>query len=148
MGRAPAPAMSTEQARTRSAATAIMALGASPVAIRSHVVKQGTADTGRPKEPIIGLQPPYPCCVTGYWHKKNIEKIWLPELEVLDQKMVPAPHPDLAPYWGDVDDRSNIYLFDRPTPNYVPIKLPGLVKFTDVLMVSFYLINCTIFFIK
>ena len=148
MGRGRAPAMSTEQARTRSAATAIMALGSSPVATRCVVAKKGTSDTGRPKETIICLQPPYPPRVTGYWHKKNVETRSTPELEGLDQTTVPAPHPDLAPYWGNVDDRSNIYLFDRPTPNYVPIKLPGLVKFTDCLMVSSYLINCMIYFIK
>ena len=143
MGRA--PAMSTEQARTRSAATAIMALGASPVGTRSHVAKKATAS--RPKEPIMSLPQPYPCRVTGYWGKKKIEKRSTPQLEELDQTTVP-PHPDLAPYWGNVDDPTNIYLFDRPAPKYVPIKLPNSVKFTDTIMVSFYLMKCIVYFIK
>ena len=147
MGRAPAPAMSTEQARTRSAATAIMALGSSPVGTRSHVAaKKATAR--RPMEPIMSLPQPYPCRVTGYWGKKKIEKRSTPQLEVLDQTTVPVPHADLAPYWGNVDDPTTIYLFDRPAPKYVPIKLPNSVKFTDTIMVSFYLMKCIVYFIK
>ena len=145
MARTPAPAMSTEQARTRSAATAIMALG-SPAGTRSHVAAK-KAKARRPMEPIMSLPHPFPCRVTGYWGKNKIEKRSTPLVEVLDQTM-PVPHPDLAPYWGNVDDPSSIYLFDRPAAKYAPIKLPKSVEFTDTIMVSFYLMKCIVYFIK
>ena len=148
MAKIPASQMNTEQAMTRSAATAIVALGSSPVTIRSVAAAKSKKDEGRSKETIRSLPMPISALINRYWHQQSVEKKWLPDVEKLDQTKVPALHPELAPYWGNVDDVSSIYLFDRPTPNYVPIKFPGSVQFTDVLMVSSYLINCMLYLIK
>ena len=143
---------------TRSAAAdANVALSSSSVATRSvaAVKKKPTKEDHMTTEFIPCLPKPAPR-VDGFWASQPVEKRWIPELQKLDQTAVKSPHPELAPYWGDVDDISSVYLFDRPSTNYVPIKLPGDVRFTDTQNVSSlfnkmyvpYLIKYMIFFIK
>ena len=140
--------MNIEQAMSRSATTAIVALQSSLVATRSVATTKSKKDEGHPKEMIRALPKSIPVDTNGYQHQRSVEKRWVPDVKKVDQTKVPALHPELASYLGNVDDVSSIYLFDRPTPNYAPIKLPGDVRFTDTQLVSSYLINCMLYFIR
>ena len=45
----------------------------------------------------------------------------------------------LQPYWGDVEDTSNVLLFNEPTVDYQPIMYDAkTVKFSDNQLVSHY----------
>ena len=132
-------------AKTRSAAADTNADQTSPVATRSAVAaKAKTAAISPPYEYLPPL-PKIPGRPYGFWNIRTLKppvggKTLQSDHEVIDQTIV-AVDPGLLPYWGNVDDKSSIHLFDRPMANYILIKLPGDGQFKDTQEVCYYLIN-------
>ena len=143
--RSPPAKISKSAAKTRSAVA--VAEQTYPIATRSTVSTK--AKTQLPPRHDYLSRPPFrPPRPSGFWDIKPLEKGKAEsDHEVIDQTNM-VPDPDLAPYWGNVDDESSIHLFDRPMANYLPIKLPGDVWFKDTQEICYYLINFMHYYIK
>ena len=137
--------MSKAAAKTRFAAA--VANQTSPVATRSAAAAKAKTRLPPPHEYLPPLPEipgrPSGCYTIEPWKVGKLQS----DHDVIDQINV-VVDPGLLPYWGNVNNESSIHLFDRPMPNYVPIKVPGKSLFKDTLEVCYYLINFMHYYIK
>ena len=138
------------------AATALVASAPSPVATRSGVCTSNRVAAARRKGKALATEwiprvPPTRSRPVGRWIPKKVRRQSVPDTEDTEEQEkldFPQPHHALRAYWGDIDKPRGIYLFDHPSPEYVPIVLPHGTTFEDNEDVSFYLMNYVLCFIK
>ena len=133
--------MSKAAAMTRSAAAVSVGNQSSPAATHSTLAAKAKTKTQLHTKQFLPPLPALSNRPNGFWDIQPFEKKAEPDHDVVDQTNVLAPHPDLAPYWGNVGDELVVHLFDQTLANYVPIKLPGDVWFRDTQQICPYLIN-------
>ena len=149
MARTPSPSSSKtgKELVTNRSADAIAEL-TTPAATRSGVaLKAHTQIITQQHEYLPPLPKKLPRRPHGFWKIRSpmklppeVGKTTEPDHQKIIQTKVQVDI-DLLPYWGNIDDKSKIHLFDRPAENYVPITVPGTASFTDTLQVCYYLIN-------